>query len=261
MMKGECTMRKKWLVSLSLLLLVFVIAGCGNGEDSAEGNNEGSDTSEAGTQQSEAPEPDLEDIPNVVAEVNGEEISKEEFETIYTSQFQQMQMQAQMSGQELDQDQLKEQVAEGLIGQTLIIQEAEDRAFEASEEEINEVLDTLVEQSGLESQDALFTTLEEQGMDQEAVMDEVETQVKVDKLIAEESGDVEPTEEELQEAYDMYTQQMEQFSGDGEEEVEIPSFEEMESELVAQVEAQKESETYQTLVEELQSDADITNHL
>jgi peptidyl-prolyl cis-trans isomerase SurA len=254
-------MKKKWLLSLSLLLLLFLVAACGSDDESAEGNNEGSDSSEASVEQPEMPEPDLEDVPDVVAEVNGETVSKEEFEATYLSQFQQVMMQAQMSGQEVDQDQLKRQIADGLIGQKLIVQEAENNGFEASDDAVNETLDELVQQSGLESQDDLFTALEEQGMSEDEFRTQVETQVKIDQLLASEAGDVEPTEEELQERYDTFTAQMEQMSEASDEEVEIPSFEEMESELIAQVQTEKESEAYQTLVEELQADADITNHL
>jgi peptidyl-prolyl cis-trans isomerase SurA len=263
-------MKKKWLLVLSLSLLGFFMAACGDEEDnSAEDNNEGSEAQEeaaeeggqapeAGTEQAEMPEPDLEGIPDVVAEVNGEEISGEEFETTYVGQFQQAMMQAQMSGQEVDQDQLKAQTAEALIGQKLVIQEAENQGFEASEEDVEETLDEIVEQNGLNSQDDFFAALEEQGIAEDEVRTDLETQVKIDALIASESGDMEPSEEELQELYDSYTAQMEQMQG---EEAEIPSFEEMESQLTQQLIAENETEVYQTLVEQLQADADITNNL
>lgn len=263
-------MKKRVLLSFSLLLLVLLIAAC-SGDDSAEGNDEDSDTSEqeqeeAGEETSESdmeqPEiPELEDIPDVVAEVNGEEISKEEFETTYESQIQQFMMQAQMSGQEIDEEQIKEQIIEGLIAQKLVIQEAENSGFEASEEDMDETFDLLVEQSGLESKDDLFSAFEEQGIDEAELMEQIEMQVKIDKLIDDRSDDVEPTEEELEELYEMYIAQLEQMGGEDEEEVEIPSFEELEPDLIAQVEAEKESEAYQTLIEELREDADITNHL
>jgi peptidyl-prolyl cis-trans isomerase SurA len=263
-------MRNKWLLSLSLSLLVLLIAACGSDEDnSAEDNNDESETQEesadgdgqapdAGTEQAEMPEPDLEDIPDVVAEINGEEISKDEFETTYVGQFQQAMMQAQMTGQEVDQDQLKQQTAEALIGQTLIIQEAENQGFEASEEDVEETLDEIVEQNGLESQDDFFAALEEQGITEDEVRVDLETQVKVDALIASESGDMDPTEEELEELYEVYTTSMEQQQG---EDAEIPSFEEMEPQIAQQIVAEKETEVYQTLIEELQAEADITNNL
>src|SRR5690625_4092520 len=176
MCERRTPMKKKWLLVLSLSLLGFFMAACGDEEDSsAEDNNEGSEAQEeaaeeggqapeAGTEQAEMPEPDLEGIPDVVAEVNGEEISGEEFETTYVGQFQQAMMQAQMSGQEVDQDQLKAQTAEALIGQKLVIQEAENQGFEASEEDVEETLDEIVEQNGLNSQDDFFAALEEQGI-------------------------------------------------------------------------------------------------
>src|SRR5699024_7581483 len=112
-----------------------------------------------------------------------------------------------------------------------------------------------------ESQNEFFAALEEQGMDKDEVTSQIETEEKVDKLIASETGDVDPTKEELQEINDEYTAQIEQMGGEEEEKVDIASIEEMESDLIAQVKAEKESETYQTLIEELQADADITNHL
>ncbi|MGY0694839.1 SurA N-terminal domain-containing protein [Virgibacillus sp. FSP13] len=259
-------MSKKWLLSLSFLLIVFVMAACSdNGDDSAEDKKEESETQEQASPEdgteAKMPEPDLEDIPDVVAEVNGKEISKEEFAATYEGQFQQAAMQAQMSGQEVDQDQLKEQITDGLIGQELVIQEAENSGFDASEDAVNETLDSLVEQNGLESQDDFFAALEKQGMPKEDVMSQVETQVKVNKLIASETGDVDPTKEELQKIYDEYTAQLEQVGEKDGEEQEIPSFDEMKPKLIEQVKSEKESETYQTLVKELQEDADITKNL
>ncbi|MFS0674149.1 SurA N-terminal domain-containing protein [Ornithinibacillus sp. 179-J 7C1 HS] len=248
---------KKWLLSLFLLLLTFGMVAC-NDDTSTE--DKGKEQAEGESTEQEMPQPDLENLPDVVAEVNGEKISKEEFESTYQTQFQQLAMQSQMTGQEIDQDQLKGQIVDALIGQKLVIQEAEKGGYEASEDAINKTLDNLVAQNGLESQDAFFTALEEQGMTKEEVMTAVKTQVKVDKLIASESGEVEPTKEELQEAYDTYKAQLEQMSSEAKE-VDIPTYEEMEADLIAQVKAQKESKTYQTLVEKLKADADITKNI
>ena len=88
-------------------------------------------------------------------------------------------------------------------------------------------------------------------------MSQVEMQVKVDKLIAEESGEINPSDEELQELYDQQVEQMEQM----ETEEEPPSFEEMKPQLEEQVVMQKEGEAAQALVEELKADADVTMHL
>ncbi len=250
------------------------MVACSDSDESAKETNEETKTqeeepagdSEAASEdgesaQPEMPEPDLEGIPDVVAEVNGEEIPKEEFEASYTGQFQKAAMQSQMSGQEVDQEKLKQQIADSMIGLELLKQEANSSDFKASEEEVNETLDGLVEQYGLKSQDEFLTTLEDQGMAKEEIMSQLETQVKIDKLIANESGDIEITDDELQELYEQYKAQQEQMGGKDGEEVKIQSFEEMKPTLETQIKSQKEGQVYQKLVERLREDADVTNHL
>ncbi|MDL4839193.1 SurA N-terminal domain-containing protein [Aquibacillus rhizosphaerae] len=265
-------MRKKSFLSLILVVLVSLLAACGGEDEATEENNadqQEEETTESaeetegteGEAATEAPEPDLEGVPEVVAEVNGEEILKEEFESAYVGQFQQAAMQSQMSGQQLDQDQLKTQIAESLIGQKLLIQEADNSGIEASKGDINDTLVELAEQNGLESKDEFLAALEEQGMSEEEVMSQVSTQVKLDQLIANESGDIDPSEEELQQLYDQYKAQQEQMGGQDGEAAEVPSFDEMKPQLEQQVKSQKQNQAYQTLVEKLREDAEVTNHL
>ncbi|MFC7064088.1 SurA N-terminal domain-containing protein [Halobacillus seohaensis] len=261
-------LNRKWLLSLSLAFLLSVTVACNDTDESAEDNNEETETqeedgegSEGNTEQPQMPEPDLEGIPEVVAEVNGEEIAAEEFKTTYEGQFQQMAMQSQMTGQEVDQDQLKKQIAESMVGQELLIQEANSRDIEVSEEEIDETLTGLAEQNGVESKDEFLAALEEQGMGQEEVMSQVEMQVKLDQVIASEAGDIEPTEEELEQAYEQVKAQQEQMSEGNGESAEIPSFEEAKPDLIEQVKRQKKGQATQTLVEQLREDADVTVNL
>ncbi|WP_422122105.1 SurA N-terminal domain-containing protein [Planococcus sp. X10-3] len=252
---------KKMLLSLLIGASVIVTAACSDTDENA--NEEGTPTEEQApeengetAEQPEMPEPDLEGVPDLVAEVNGEEINKEEFESAYTAQFQQMAMQAQMSGQEVDQTQLKEQIAESLVSQELLVQETANRNIEASEEEVNETLTALAEQNGLASSEEFLTALEEQGLSEEEVMGQVESQVKVEKLIAEESGESEASEEELQEFYDQMKAQQEEAGGE-----ELPPFEDIKSELEAQLVQQKENEAVQELVAKLREGADVTVHI
>src|SRR5699024_5959352 len=152
----------------------------------------------ANDEQPEMPEPDLEGIPDIVADVNDGEVTKEDFEATYQQQFQQMAMQAQMSGQnmdEIDQDELKEQTTDGLVGQELLMQKAKDHVSDKSDYDKDETNDKVVEQNGMESKNELVEALEEQGMDEEEFMEQIETQVRVDKLLEEKTEDLEPTED------------------------------------------------------------------
>lgn len=261
---------KKWLSSLIIIGSLLLLGACNGDEESTENTEEDTGASqeeaapESGAaaegetaEQPEMPEPDLEGVPDVVADVNGTEIEKAQFEEAYNAQFQQAAMMSQMSGEEVNQDDLKQQVADGLVSQELLLQEAGNRKIDVTEEDTNVVLDELVEQNSMESQDDLFAAFEEQGMAKDEVMSQVEMQVQVEQLIAEETGEVEPTDEELKEVYEQYTAQMEQ----QETEEEPPSFDEMKPQLTEQVIAQKEGEAAQTLVAELKESADVTVNL
>ncbi|ANU20440.1 peptidylprolyl isomerase [Planococcus plakortidis] len=256
-------MIKKWFLGLSLGTSLIVLSACGGADESIENENTQPETEQQAPSggenaaQPEMPEPDLEGVPEVVAEVNGEEVSKEEFETAYTGQFQQAAMQAQMSGQEIDQDQLKNQLAESMVGQKLLVQEAENQELTASNEEVDETLEQLAQQNGLESKDEFLTALSEQGMAEDEVMSQVETQVKVDQLIAEAAGDTKPSNEELKAAYEQVKAQQEQMGS----EEELPAFDELKPELEEQVKMQKENEATQTLVAELREKGDVTINL
>ncbi|SFE97304.1 SurA N-terminal domain-containing protein [Alteribacillus iranensis] len=259
-------MKKKGLLSLAMALTVSIVAACGGEEaaeeqeqeDSQAQQEENTEQAEDSQEHPETPEPEVENVPDVVAEVNGEEITKEDFVPTYESQFQQAVMQSQMTGQELNQEELKQQIANSMVGTELLIQEAENRDYSSSEEEVNKTIEDIAAQNGMESKDEFISAIEEQGTSEEEIMSQIELQVKIDKLIAEEAGDTEPTEEELQEAYDQISAQQAQMGG---EEAEVPSFEEMKPDLKEQVKMQKEGEAAQKLVDQLREEADVTIHV
>ncbi|WP_411843378.1 SurA N-terminal domain-containing protein [Salinicoccus sp. HZC-1] len=268
---------KKWLTGLSITASMLVLGACGGGDESAEdtgdahkqqesqeqtasGNGEEGKNAEGGGEQPEMPKPDMEGVPDVVAEVNGEEVTKEEFKQSYEGQFQQTAMQQQMSGEEVNQDELKKQVADGMVSQELLIQETENRNISAPEEEVNKTIDEIVKQNQMKSQDEFFTAMEEQGMKKDEVMSQVETQVKMNQLIAEETGDIEPSEEELKGIYDQQKEQMSQMQSE-EGGGEMPSFEEIKPQIKEQVVSQKEGQAAQTLAEELKKKSDVKVNL
>lgn len=257
-------MSKKLLLTTSVAIVVFGTAACGGATDDETGGNDGDGGSEeaseeGGEQENAAPAPDLEDIPDVVAEVNGEEILKDEFVSAYEAQFQQMVMLSQQSGEEVDQDQLKEQTAKSLVDNEILVQEADNRGLSAPEEEVDKTLTEIAQQQGLESEDEFLEAMDEQGMGEEEVMSQIEIQVKLDQLVAEEAGDTNPTEQELRELYDQTAEQQDQMGGG--EGSELPPFEEVKPQLEEQVQSEKENEAAQALVDELREDADISINL
>ncbi|SDH52017.1 SurA N-terminal domain-containing protein [Alteribacillus bidgolensis] len=258
-------MSKKWILSLALAVSVLVTAACGDeegqegeGQQQEEGQEEKAQEEKAqeeAPEEQEMPEPDLEDIPDVVAEVNGEEISKDEFESVYVSTLntyamQGMNIEEQDDGGKMKQ-QIQEQTVEQLIGQELLVQEADKRELSASEDEIKEELNSLKEQFG--SDEEFQKALESENLSEDELQSDIEKQVKVEKLVKDEAGEIEVSEDELRDMYEQMSQGQQ-----GEEGEDSPSFEEMKPQLEEQMVQQKEGEEIQKLVEELRESGDVT---
>jgi hypothetical protein len=254
-------LRKNWLLGLFLALLLVGASACGgaDGDGDASGGAEAKQEQQDQKQDASGPQADLDEIPEVVAEVNGEEISRDEFVPAYEAQFQQAAMQAQTSGQEVDQDQLKEQVADSLVSTELFVQEADKRDISASDQDVDQKLRQLSAQNGLESVDAFVAALEEQGMDQEEIDSQVRTQVLIERLIESEAGDVSASKEEVRAMYDELVAQQEQAGEQAGQE--LPPFAQVRPQLEEQVEQEKKSEVAQRLLGDLREDADVVVNL
>lgn len=260
-------MTKKIFLALCLIAALVGVSACGGADgDKADEKSQGQPNQGQPSQgqpsqgpqspgQQDATKPDLKNIPGVVAEVNGTKINKDRFVQAYTGQFQQMAMQAQTTGQPVDQKKLKKQVAENLVGTELLSQEADDRKFSASEKEINKTLDDAAKQNQM-SRKELIAALKKQGMNEKQLMADVKTQVKVDKVIDDETGDAKPTEKELKQLYKQTVQQQKQM-GQQSPGQKTPSYEEMKPQLEQQAVQQKQGQVAQKLVTDLRKDAKV----
>ena len=249
-------MPKKFLLSIAAVAAAFSLAACGAENDDEQATDDAPQSQEQGDQA--MPDPELDNIPDVVAVVDGEEISGDAFAENYEAQFQQLTMQAAMAGQEPDQDQLKEQALEMMINSELLVDEAEEQGFSASDEDVDEYLADMAEANQVESSDALMEELEAQGLSEERIREDLHSQVMIDQVV--DTLDVEePSEEELQEMYDAQVEQLEAMNEQVEEDQaqEAPSFEELEPELEQQVTQQNENEAIATLLDDLRADAEI----
>jgi peptidyl-prolyl cis-trans isomerase SurA len=238
--------------------LLFLTA-CGGGDSSADKDATSDEpTSQAPSDGEQAAGPDLTGIPDVVAEVNGEEVTKDEFVAVYESQFQQAAAQAQMGGEQPDEDALKEQTANNLVDTELLAQEADARGIEVTDEDVDAELESLAKANQFGSADEFIAALEEQGTTEEQALSQVELQVLVEQLVADESGPFEPTEKELRAVYAEAKQQQAQA---GDQAQKIPPFAEVRSQLEEQAQTEHVGTVAQEMVDELRKDADITINL
>lgn len=237
---------------VTAVLSSWVLAACSDANDKPPAQ----ETTDA--ESTDAAQPDLTGLPKVVAVVDGTDITKAQFVTAYEAQFQAAAAQAAQSGQALDQDELKQQTAESMVNTQLLLAEADDRGYTASQKDIDATLAELTEQSGLSSPDELLASLAKQGVDKAEANRQLEGQVKLDRLVAEEGGDADPTEKELKDLYDQVIAQQE---GSGSDAADVPSFDDARPQLEDQLRSQQETSVAQALVENLRKDADITINL
>jgi peptidyl-prolyl cis-trans isomerase SurA len=245
-----------------------MVTACGASGNGAEGTQQeappasssassaasGSDAAQA------APKPDFSGVPDVVAQVNGEKVSKAEFTKVYESQFQQLAMQAQMTGQPLDQEQLKKQTAEGLVGTKLLIQDAKAKKIQASKKDVNAAMDKIAKANKLDRK-GFLAALQKQGMDEAEVKSQLGTQVRVQELLAQKYGAFTASEKELKAAYKQAREQQAQMPSEAGGAAKLPSYKELKPQLKEQLETRKESEASQKLVAELKKTADVKINL
>lgn len=227
------------------VVAILALAGC-----SADHRTEESAAKESSES---APEAELGDLPEVVAVVNGEEIGLAEFTEAYETQLGQAEAMQQQSGQEVDQEQVKQQTAELLVNNRLLTQAAADDGIKATEKGTEKVLKELAEQAGLGSVDEVFSAFDEQGVSEEQVREDAAGQFVIDEYVEKKTDVAEPTDEELKKQYDGLVAQSKEAGG----EAEVPAFDEIKDQLKQQTVSQDRNAQIQKVVDGLRESGDV----
>ncbi|GAA1518150.1 SurA N-terminal domain-containing protein [Brevibacterium permense] len=255
---------KRWLLGLAMSVSVVALAACGSQGDEAkpkESSAAAEQSPGADSTQDQQGKPNTKDIPKVVAEVNGEKILKDDFVPLFETQYQQMQMQAQQSGQPVDEKDLKKQTVENLVSTEVLVQEADKRKIDVSDKDIDKGLKESAK-SGQMSEKDFLKAMKDQGMDEENVRSELKNQLKIEGLVEDEYGEFEVSGEEIGQAYEQAKSQQEQMAQQGGQgQQEMPPIEDMRPQLKEQVKNQKSQEATQKYAKKLRKQADVTIHL
>jgi parvulin-like peptidyl-prolyl isomerase len=182
---------------------------------------------------------------DVVAVVNGEEITGEEFGV----QFKQAKEAYSEEDSEFNEEQLKEYVLDQIISSVLLKQEAENKGFTVDESEIQEEIDFIVQSGG--GQEVFEGALAESGISEEMLRKDIKNQILVNDYIVSEfpEEEVSVTDEEILALYDSYSQTV--------TEGEMPSFGDVEGELRAEIIQQKRSDMITSLISSLREEAEV----
>ncbi|MBR23234.1 MAG: peptidylprolyl isomerase [Leifsonia sp.] len=237
-----------WAAGAALCLLG--IAGC----TMASTDEDTSSADDSSSEQQESGAPDLASIPEVVAEIDGEAISREDFLQAYSSQYAQASLQAQQTGVPVDESALQREVAENLVTVELLEREAEREGIEASEADVDRLAETLAAQNQLGSVEELFDLLAKQGLNEEQAREELTAQATIDAVIATEVGELTFTEDELRELYEAVLAQQEESGAAAEV---IPPFEDVRDQLQQQATAQERSLIVEQLVASLRDEVEL----
>lgn len=197
---------------------------------------------------------DINNLPDPVATVNAESIDKETYVMVLEQQIMTMaQYGISLEGEEGEQmiSLIEEQTIEQLINEQLLQQAATEKEIEVSEEEIDEELAFIVAQ--FSSEEELMGALEEGGSSMDELREEIEHYVRQQKYVEEETEAINVTEEEIQARYEEEKQYY--------EEDELPTFEELQSNIEQRLIAEKEQEQLEVLFEKLREEGDITVHI
>lgn len=249
---------KKLVQFLLIGVLAVALTACGSDdkEKKASDNSDKAKTSEAQKKQEQQMkdmqkklEAQKVDEKKVVAVVNNEKILGEDYNQALSSSQMQMQQMGQDPTSKEAAKQIKNQTVESLIGQTLILQEAEKKGYKASASEVNDQLDKTKKQyktdkqfqAALKQAKLKESDLKSQIADGIASTKYVDKEVKVDAV----------TDKEITDYYNQYAKQG---TGKGQK---APKLEEVKPQIKQQLEQQKKQEKLMKQVQELKKSAKV----
>lgn len=238
-------------------LMILMLAACGGNEESTEATNDNkaktAETVQEKEQQMEEMQKKLEaqqiDERKTVAIVNDKEVLGSDYNSALASTQGLMQQMGLDPTSKEAAEQVKNQTIDSLIGQTLLLQEADKKGYKVSEADINKQLDEIKKQFKTEKE--FEAALKKSGMDMKTLETQIADGIKFKQYVEEEIPASEITDEEIQEMYDQYT---EQGKSTGQE---VPKLEEIKPQIEQSVQLQKQQEKLAQQVEELKKNAKI----
>lgn len=250
---------KKVMLPLITGLMAVVLAACGGNEENKEAKNDDkAKTAETDQQkdqqkQMEEMQKKLEaqqvDEKKTVALVNDEKILGSDYNSVLQSTQGQMQQMGQDPTSKEAAEQVKKQTLDSLVGQTLLLQEANKKGYKASDEDIKKQLDETKKQFKTEKE--FEAALKKSGMDMKTLEAQIADDIKFRQYVEKEVPAGEISAEEIQKTYDQYA---EQGKSSGQE---VPKLEEVKPQIEQSLQQQKQQEQLAQKVEELKKNAKI----
>lgn len=249
---------RKMIFTLVTGLMAVVLVACGGNEKSSDAGDNKAKTEETDQQkdqqkQMEEMQKKLEeqqiDENKIVAIVNNEEILGSDYNNALASIQGQMQLMGQDPTSKEATEQAKKQSIDSLVGQTLLLQEADKKSYKASKTDINKQLDEIKKQFKTEKEFA--AALKQSGMDMKTFETKIADEVKIKQYVEKEVPAGKITDEEIQQMYDQYA---EQAKSAGQE---APKLEDVKPQIEQSLHQQKQQEKLVQQIDKLKKNATI----
>jgi SurA N-terminal domain len=265
--KGALLAMKKLKYPFIIGLLSVALAACGSNDasDSAD-KKEDSKTAQTEEQQKQTKEQEKQmkemqeklekqqvDEKKTVALVNDEKILGSEYNQVLQTSQMQMQQMGQDPTTKDAAKQVKDQTIDSLVGQTLLIQDATEKGYKASEDEINKQIEDAKKQ--YDSEKEFNNVLKQAGLNMDQLKEQLGESIQYNKYVEKEIKAEEVTDKEVKEYYDQYAKQAE--SAGSEQQQQLPKYEEIKDQIKGQLEQQKKQEKVGEQVEKLKKEAKV----
>jgi FKBP-type peptidyl-prolyl cis-trans isomerase (trigger factor) len=249
---------KKLMSVLLITIMAIALAACGNGEEAKKQSDDKPKTEENSKEQQDQAKQMEEmqkkmdkqkvDKDKVVAVVNDEKLKGEDYNNILTTSQMQYQQMGQDPTSEKVAEQIKKQTIDSLVGQTLLMQQADKKGYKASDEEINKQLEEVKKQYKTEKE--FEKAMKDAGFSMDELKTQVAENIKYTNYVEKEIKVDEVTEDEMKKFYD-------QFASQQGKDQKAPKFEEVKPQIKTQLEQQKKQEKLVQHVEELKKNAKV----
>jgi len=223
---------KRRITLISLLVFTMLLAACG-GDSTEEPKPEEE-------QSFEVTDDEKVDDDEVVAHINGTDVTGDEYNLAYL----QTKVQLFQLGEDVDdQDSVRERALDALVERELLKQDAEEKGVEISEEEI----DSEIEEIKQEDEEQFKSFLDEYHFTESSFKMQLAFEMLYDKYVAEEFPDIDVSEKEVEEFYQEIKDENE----------DIGELEDVEDMLKTGLKQEKEGEKMQERIEELKEKAEV----
>ncbi|PVE65932.1 SurA N-terminal domain-containing protein [Priestia megaterium] len=259
---------KKLMYTLLIGLIAAALTACGSNDDAKQSKSDDQKTAQT-EKQKEAQEKQEKqakemqkkldkqkvDEKKTVAVVNGKKVSGEEYNAALSSSQAQYQQMGQDPTSKEAAKQVKQQTIDNLVGQTLLLQEAENKGYKATDEEVNKKLKETKKQFKTDKQ--FKAALKDAGLTQSQLKSELADSIKYQQYVDKDIQTPEVTDKEIQDYYDQFAKQSQNQASGGKEQSQMPKLEDVKPQIKQQLEQQKKQEALQKKVEELKKNAKV----